>query len=209
MQSKANNETFYKDNLTRALVIDLVFSTKNISQYISWWKDSEYDIGSQHDMIFFSIARESDILVENSIYTCQYNFEKANWKDLIEDILAEQNNKEFSWSLIEELSAESLEFEAEKLQKLIIKLVEKHISKKKFSERFKSWWTDELKILRKKMTKYRRKWRKYSDIQAKQEYHEARTNYYFEVKKVKLKCWNSFLKNAFEKEIFKAFQYIK
>jgi len=47
-------------------------------------------------MIFFSIARESDILVENSIYTCQYNFEKANWKDLIEDILAEQNNKEFS-----------------------------------------------------------------------------------------------------------------
>ena len=89
MQSEADNGTFHKDNLTRASVIDLVFSTKNISQYISWWKDSKYDIGSSHDMIFFSIARESDVLVENPIYTCQYNFEKADWKSLIEDILIE------------------------------------------------------------------------------------------------------------------------
>ena len=65
-------------------------------------------------MIFFSIARESNVLVKNPIYTCQYNFEKADWKSLIEDILIEQNNKEFCWSLIE-LSTESLEAEAEKL----------------------------------------------------------------------------------------------
>jgi len=76
--------------LTRASVIDLTFSTKNISQYTSWWKDSEYDIGSQHDMIFFSVARESDVLVENPIYSCQYNFEKADWKNLIKDISTEQ-----------------------------------------------------------------------------------------------------------------------
>jgi len=31
LQSKVNNETFYKNNLTRASVINLVFSTKNIS----------------------------------------------------------------------------------------------------------------------------------------------------------------------------------
>src|SRR5438034_3486114 len=48
-----------------------------------------------------------------------------------------------------------------------------------------------------------------SNIQAKQEYHKARTNYYFEIKKAKLKCWNSFLENASGKEIFKAFQYTK
>ena len=47
-------------------------------------------------MIFFSVARESDILVENSIYSCQYNFEKEDWKNLIEDISAEQSNEEFS-----------------------------------------------------------------------------------------------------------------
>src|SRR6266487_6143771 len=59
------------------------------------------------------------------------------------------------------------------------------------------------------MTKYRRKWRKYSDIQTEREYHEARANYYYEVKKAKSNCWNNFLENASEKEIFKAFQYIK
>ena len=208
MQNKPDNGTFHKDNLVRASVINLVFSTNNISQYISWWKDSEYDISSQHDMIFFSIARESDILVENPVYICQYNFEKANWKSLIEDILAEQDDREFSWSLTE-LSAESLELEAEKLQKLIIKLVEKHIPRKRISERSKPWWSDELKISRKEMTKYRRKWKRYSDIQSEQEYQEARANYYYEVKKAKSNCWNNFLENASGKDIFKAFQYTK
>jgi len=88
-------------------------------------------------MIFFFIVRESDLLTENPVYVCQYNFEKADWKSLIEDILAEQDNEEFSW-LLTKLSAESLEFEAEKPQKLIIKLVEKHISKKRLSEKSKS-----------------------------------------------------------------------
>ena len=159
-------------------------------------------------MIFFSVTRESDMLVENPIYIYQYNFEKADWKSLIEDILAEQDNIEFSWSLTE-LSAESLELEAEKLQKLIIKLVEKHISRKRLSERSKPWWSDELKILRREMTKYRRKWRRYSDIQSEQEYQEARANYYYKVKKAKSNYWNNFLENASWKENFKAFQYTK
>src|SRR5204863_3404023 len=59
------------------------------------------------------------------------------------------------------------------------------------------------------MTKYRRKWRKYLNIQTEQKYHEARANYYFEVKKAKSNCWNNFLENASGKEIFKAFQYTK
>jgi len=106
-------------------------------------------------MIFFSIIRES-ALVENPIYTCQYNFDKADWKKLNESILSEQDNKEFRWSLTE-LSEESLELEVLKLQKLIIKLVELYIPKKKYSERSKPWWSDKLKELRKEMTKYRRK----------------------------------------------------
>ena len=62
---------------------------------MNWWKDPNYDIGSPHDMLFFSITREVDMLVNNSIYTCQYDFEKANWKSLNEDIFIKQNNKEF------------------------------------------------------------------------------------------------------------------
>ena len=76
------------------------------------------------------------MLVDNPIYTCQYDFEKANWKSLNEDILIEQNNKEFKWNLTK-LSAESLKIEAEKLQNLIIKLIKKYILKKKLLEKAK------------------------------------------------------------------------
>ena len=78
LQNESDNETFHKDNLVRASVIDLVFSTENINQYMSWWEDSKYTVDSQHDMIFFSLARKSDALVENSLYVCQYDYEKAD-----------------------------------------------------------------------------------------------------------------------------------
>ena len=106
-----------------------LFSTENISQYMSWWKDSKYTVDSQHDMIFFFLARESDALIENSLYVCQYDYEKVNWKNLNQNILAEQDSEEFRWTLTE-LSAESLKSEAEKLEKLISKLMKKHISKR-------------------------------------------------------------------------------
>ena len=35
LQNKSDNKTFHKDNLTKALIINLIFSTKNISQYMS------------------------------------------------------------------------------------------------------------------------------------------------------------------------------
>src|SRR5436190_17525646 len=103
---------------------------------MSWWKNKDYITGSEHDMIFFSISRESDMLVENPLYAYQYNFEKADWKKINEEILSKQNNKEFQWSLVE-ITEEALELEAEKLQKLILEIVEKYIPKKKFNEKFK------------------------------------------------------------------------
>ena len=107
------------------------------------------------------------------------------------------------------MSVESLKIKAKKLQNLIIKLAEKHIPKKKLLEKAKPWWSKELKELKKEITKYRRKWKKYSNIQAQQEYQEARATYYYEIKKAKSNCWNNFLENASGKEIFKAFQYTK
>ena len=123
---------------------------------MSWWKDEEYIIDLKYDMIFFLISRKDDILVENPLYTYQYNFEKADWKKINKKLLIEQNNEEFQWSLIK-ITKKSLELEAEKLQKLIIKIVEKHISKKKFYKKSKSWWFKKLTKLRKEIAKYRRK----------------------------------------------------
>jgi hypothetical protein len=70
LQNEPDIGTFHKNNLTRSSVINLVFSSQNISQYTTLWKNSEHEIGSPHDMIFFSITRESEMLVENPIYIC-------------------------------------------------------------------------------------------------------------------------------------------
>ena len=86
--SELNSRIFHRNNLIRNSNIDLVFSTSNISQYMSWWKDEDYTIDLEHDMIFFSISREFDMLVENPLYTYQYNFEKADWKKINEEILS-------------------------------------------------------------------------------------------------------------------------
>ena len=86
--SELDSGTFHKNNLVKNSNIDLVFSTSNISQYMSWWKDKDYITNLKHDMIFFSISREFDMLVENPLYAYQYNFKKANWKKINEEILS-------------------------------------------------------------------------------------------------------------------------
>ena len=59
------------------------------------------------------------------------------------------------------------------------------------------------------MAKCRRKWKRNADSAAENTYIDIKRQYYFEIKSVKLKCWNSFLENAKNKDIFKAFQYTK
>ena len=159
-------------------------------------------------MIFFSISRKDDILIENPLYAYQYNFKKVDWKKINEEILFKQDNKEFQWSLVE-ITEEGLELEAEKLQKLILNVIEKHIPKKKFYEKSKPWWSGKLTELRKEMAKYRRKWKRNADPIAENRYIDIRRQYYYKIKSAKSKCWNSFLKNAKDKDIFKAFQYTK
>ena len=59
------------------------------------------------------------------------------------------------------------------------------------------------------MAKYRRKWKRNADLTAESKYVEIRKQYYYEIKLAKSKCWNNFLENAKDKDIFKAFQYTK
>ena len=88
-------------------------------------------------------------------------------------------------------------------------MIEKHILKKKFYEKSKPWWLEKLIELRKEMAKYKRKWKKNANSAAENKYIDIKKQYYYEIKLVKSKYWNNFLENAKDKDIFKAFQYIK
>ena len=72
------------------------------------------------------------------------------------------------------ITKKALELETEKLQKLILDVVEKHISKKKFYEKSKPWWLEKLTELRKEMAKYRRKWKRNADSTAEDKYIDIR-----------------------------------
>ena len=88
-------------------------------------------------------------------------------------------------------------------------VVEKHIPKKKFYEKSKSWWSGKLTELRKKMVKYRKKEKRNANPTVENRYIDIKRQYYYKIKLVKSKYWNNFLKNVKNKDIFKAFQYIK
>ena len=146
-------------------------------------------------------------MVENPLYSNQYNFDKTNWKQFEIDLITHANTNEFQTQLNNSIiSLDILEKEAEKLRDIILKAA-KNISKKRISEYFKCWWNDELKTLRKELSITRRNWQERSISQ--QEYQQARTKYFQQIKLEKAKCWNTFLENAVGKEIFKAFNYTK
>src|SRR5436190_14429022 len=104
------------------------------------------------------------------------------------------------------ISINVLEKEAEKLRDIILKAAN-NISKKRITEYSKCWWNNELKTLQKELNITRKNWKEKQISQ--QEYQQAKTRYFQQIKLEKAKYWNNFLKNAVSKEIFKAFNYTK
>ena len=91
-------------------------------------------------------------MVENPLYSNQYNFDKANWKEFENDLIKYANMNEFQTSLDNSIISTSvLEKEAEKLRDIILKAAE-NISKKRVTEYSKCWWNSELKTLQKELS---------------------------------------------------------
>lgn len=191
-------------------VIDLTFATKelNNSMLINWEIDEGKVSESDHEIILFSINIDNGNLVENSVHNGQYNFEKADWKMFSEELLLWSNKEEFLSKINDsQISETLLENEAEKLRDIILKAANKAIPRKRFSERSKPWWKKELKILRKELANAKRKYK--SNQINQQAFQAIRSEYFWKIKQAKSECWNNFLENAVEKEIFKAFNYTK
>ena len=143
-------------------IIDLTFATKNLNKLpINWEISEDITSGSDHEIIIFSININSDNLVENPIYNNQFNFEKADWKLFTEELILQSNREEYLSELnYSEISTSLLEIEAEKLRDIISIAANKAILKKRISERSKSWWNTELKLLRKELAIFKRLYKK-------------------------------------------------
>jgi len=98
------------------------------------WEISEKASGSDHAMIQFSIYIDNGILVENPLYSNQYNFEKADWKKFENDLIFATNMDKFRTQLDDSIpSLNILENEAEKLRDIILKAT-KNISKRRVTK---------------------------------------------------------------------------
>ena len=198
-------QTCYKSNTS---VIDLTLVTKNLNNKLNlMWEISEKASGSDHAIIQFSVYIDNGNLVENPLYSNQYNFEKVDWKKFENDLISATYMDEFQTQLDDSISSLNiLENEAEKLRDIILKAAE-NIPKRRVTEYSKCWWNDELKTLRKELAITRKNWKE--KLIPQQEYQQARTTYFKQIKLEKAKCWNTFLENAVGKDIFKAFNYTK
>ena len=73
------------------------------------------------------------------MYSNQYNFDKADWKQFENDLIKYINMDEFQTDLDDSIvSTNILEKEAEKLRNIILKAAA-NISKKRITEYFKCW----------------------------------------------------------------------
>src|SRR5436190_9071938 len=129
-------------------VINLTFVSKNLTNKLHiFWEINEQTSGSNHVIIQFTIHINNGNLVENPLYSNQYNFNKVDWKQFENNLIKYANMNEFQIDLDNLIiSVNVLEKEVEKLRDIILKAAN-NIPKKRITEYFKCWWNNELKTL--------------------------------------------------------------
>ena len=141
-------------------VIDLSFATQKLYQQISDWHiDESHASGSDHEVIIFYIRTTATELVDNPLCSEYFNLKKADWKLFSEELVLQAQNIDFShlYLMQSDSNLTALNTAAIQLQNIIYAAAEKSISKTRFSERSKPWWSDKLSELRRNFSHFRRR----------------------------------------------------
>ena len=104
---------------------------------------------------------------------------KANWKLFSEKILSQVKYIDFSYLDY----SDDLNTAAKELQNLVYTAANKSIVKRKFFEKSKPWWSEELTNLRRNYSFIRRKWKRNETSYL--QFSQARNLYFQEIKQVK------------------------
>lgn len=204
--SQPDQSTFYREGMVNQSIIDLVFISQGLGQrQLQWEIDPTISSGSDHEILLYSIPLEG--LVENPLTYSPYNLKKADWEGFSKKLL--DLDRVWPSQLSPYSHQDNLEKEANQLQNIIQKAAENTIPRRKTCSRSKAWWNDELTSQRKTLGIVKRRWKQSQDPQDYQDFLSQRNIYFQEIKTAKSSCWNSFLENAQDKEIFKAFDYTK
>ena len=193
--------TFYRPNLTRASIMDLTFATMDMREEVRDWEAPwELQGGSDHVLISFGISTRFTELVENPLHTGPYNFKQADWpqfrnllKRFATPVLALYYSKD-KWT------NEETDLLALELQRCIQPLMRQSI-------RSKPWWNAELDHLKSVQASVLRRVR--NGHASEEAYQEAKRDYHKALNRAKKRCWDHFLANARNEEVFRAYGYSK
>ena len=165
-----------------SFTIDLTFVTRQLTAEIIDWqiKKNEYS-DSDHEVIQFSVITENIELIESS-FNAPFNIQKVNWSEFRQQLAQESTailkNLQHTLSL-KKATIDKIEDSACKVRDLIVKAAEDNISKRKPCSRSEVWWTENLTLLRKKMTKQNRIYKRHNQSQLQWEkFTICRTEYF-------------------------------
>src|ERR1700710_1740036 len=129
--------------------IDLTFATQGIVNKIIDWQVMP-DLGSDHYGVLFTILYNSSTL--SSSIPLRFNTKKANWVLFKENLDIEFKNFTFKDPNYM-YSNQELDNLTELFTSKIAKVANSSIPKSKIPLNAKPWWNEELKILRKSMSR--------------------------------------------------------
>ena len=195
--------TFHRSNTRSTSIIDLAFSAG--FKKLEWqnWRYGE-STGSDHEVIFFeAIFPPKDF--QPPCLPPTFNLKKANWKRFGESLSSLVT--QYTFLLHEAIEARNPDQVAFLLGDIIIKATKGAIPRCRPTSYSKSWWTEDLTLLRKEYHIKKRRSKKSwlpSDIE---EARLARNIYFRTISFTKKKHWEEFLAGAQDKSLFKAFGY--
>ena len=123
---------FHRSNTENISIIDLIFAIIVIESKIdNWYIDEEAYTGSDHEVIRFSINKDSEDNLISPIKQERYNLDKADWGKFKESILSEYTELAQKF---QDLSTEAqLDSAARSLELAIQKAADIAIPKRKIS----------------------------------------------------------------------------
>ena len=195
--------TFHRSNTRNTSIIDLAFSAG--FKKLEWqnWRYGE-STGSDHEVILFE-ATFPPQKFQPSCLPPSFNLKKANWKRFGESLSSLETK--YTALLHEAIEARNTDQIAFLFGDIILQATKGAIPRCRPTSYSKSWWTEELTLLRKEYHIKKRRSKKSwlpADIE---EARLARNNYFRSISFTKQKHWEDFLAGAKDKSLFKAFGY--
>lgn len=200
-----NVGTFYRVHLDNSSVLDLTFTkgtslNRNINSDINW---RTLETGSDHLAISLDIKSKDALHSPSTSDRLRYDTSKADWEGFSKELKDREQDLN---------GITDLDLLASTFSEIISTAAKLYIPKLRIIAKSKPWWTPELKELRKRTARERKKITSPLAVTLrsdKESYLIARNTYFQAIKVAKRDHWNKFLEKTDLKSVYKAFSYTK